>query len=386
MMRMRKIAVWFLLSCKRYLKKGAFLWVLLVFPLLALAVSGAEKTGDDRIRIAVYAQEAEEYGSPEKGDSLQDSLERQLAEKLVSREQTGRQGMFSFYLCENEEQVREDVASRRAECGYVISSGLREKLNSRSFKRSISVYTAPSTVTASLSAETVFAALMELYDREILEDYAAEGPAFEQLGEPGSELRKEAAVKAGQLYGKWLNNGSTFRFEYRYEDDLPKEGAGGNAGEGNHSLFPVRGLAAVYIFAAGLYGAVMLGKDEEKGLFLPLDHSIRIWCKGASLAACTALAAVSGFLALQAGGVSGSFFTEAGALICYAIAVTLFSLALKAVFRSPRFLCCTIPFFIIGSLVFCPVFVDAGRFFPEFDTAGKLFLPYYYLRFFTGGI
>ena len=161
MMRMKKIAVWFLLSCKRYLKKGAFLWVLLVFPLLALAVSGAEKTGDDRIRIAVYAQEAEEYGSPEKGDSLQDSLERQLAEKLVSREQTGRQGMFSFYLCENEEQVREDVASRRAECGYVISSDLREKLNSRSFKRSISVYTAPSTVTASLSAETVFAALME---------------------------------------------------------------------------------------------------------------------------------------------------------------------------------------------------------------------------------
>ena len=42
--------------------------------------------------------------------------------------------------------------------------------------------------------------------------------------------------------------------------------------------------------------------------------------------------------------------------------------------------CCIIPFLVIGSLVFCPVFVDAGRFFPGLDQVGGLFPPWYYLQ------
>lgn len=46
--------------------------------------------------------------------------------------QTGRDGMFDFYICSDEAQVRDEVASRRAECGYVIDSGLEEKLDQSS--------------------------------------------------------------------------------------------------------------------------------------------------------------------------------------------------------------------------------------------------------------
>ena len=41
-----------------------------------------------------------------------------------------------------------------------------------------------------------------------------------------------------------------------------------------------------------------------------------------------------------------------------------------------------IPFFIIGSLLFCLVFVDPGRWIPGMEQLGRLFLPYYYLRCF----
>lgn len=33
------------------------------------------------------------------------------------------------------------------------------------------------------------------------------------------------------------------------------------------NVFPVRGIVAVYLFIVGLYSAVMVGIDEEKGLF-----------------------------------------------------------------------------------------------------------------------
>jgi len=65
------------------------------------------------------------------------------------------------------------------------------------------VYSAPSTVAAKLSAEPVFAAMIELYDRELFCRY------MEQ--KMGNE-----ALAAGDVYDKWKENGSTFDFTYEF--------------------------------------------------------------------------------------------------------------------------------------------------------------------------
>lgn len=383
---MNKAAIWFWLSCKRYLKRLPFLAVLLLLPLGAMVIRRAEKKGDEKIQIAVCSLDQE------------GSLGSRLADSLASRPSSEEEGMFFFYLCRDKEQVKEEVASRRAECGYVICEGLEEKLDHRQFKRSIEVYSAPSTVAAALSTETVFAALMELYDKELLMDYAGDGEAFQSLGEPGSPERQEARQKAGELYEKWTENGSTFRFVYFYGEEGGREvgeglkNAGGESGSGTRrtagaekapGLFPVRGLAAVCIFITGLYGAVVLGADEKRGLFHPLDCQLRFPCQLASLAAPVTLAACAGLLAVWAGGEGEELIKELGAMTGYAAAVTAAAWALKLICPSPQALCCTIPFFIIGSLVFCPVFINAGKLFEGFDLAGKCFLPYYYLRIFS---
>lgn len=287
------------------------------------------------------------------------------------------------------------MASRRAECGYVISANLREQLDSGHFKRVIRVYSAPSTVTASLSTETVFAALMELYDRELLKAYVASGEAFAGVGEPGSEARSEAVWQVGALYDQWKENGSTFDFRYVYGSDVLETGAAGTT-----FLFPIRGIVAVSLFAVGLYSAVMLGMDEKKGLFKSLDYGISRYARLAVFLAPVALTAISGLLSLQAAGLVGEaaggvtvgftggvaqgvgIFREVTAMMLYGILVSTFALILKKLCPTPQVLCCLVPFFIVGSLVFCPVFIDAGRIFPEIESVGKLFLPYYYLRWF----
>lgn len=365
---MKNAGIWFFLTCKRYLKKGSFLLILLALPLGTFFIRRAEKHEPQEIRIAVCIQ----------GDEREDSLERQLLDNLVKAgEKEGREPFFCFYPCDSEEQVKAEVASRRAECGYSIASGLREKLDEKDYKRCIRVYSAPSTVLASLSTETVFASLMELYGREIFINYMLEQEAVEEAAVSAGADGRQLAAQAGELYDKWMGNGSTFRFQYR------QIGAGEALTDEEQlsiSIFPVRGLVAVYLFVVGLYSAVMLGFDEEKGLFLPILYRKRGRCRSAVLAAPVFLASLSGLGALASGGCFQGIGKEIGAMGLYFASVCLFSYGVKAVCRKPQAVCCLIPLFLVGSLIFTPVFVDIGQFFPAWGWIEKLFLPSYYLN------
>ena len=300
--------------------------------------------------------------------------------------------MFDFYICSDEAQVRDEVASRRAECGYVIDSGLEEKLDQKQWRRVIRLYMAPSTVAGSISTETVFSELAALYNRNLLMDYVEEGEAFAGMGPVNSSSRAKAAEEAGEGYDRWNQEEGLFHFQYIYETNggggsedgvetqSPKSDAAG-------SIFPVRGLGAVMVFILSLYGGVMAGEDERRGLFMPLGIGLRLPCRLAAAAAPGALACLSVFCALFLGGMAegGSFGAvgrELGLLLLYGCGCTVFAFGLKLIVRSPELLCCMIPFFIIGSLLFCPVFVDPGRWIPGMEQLGRLFLPYYYLRCF----
>ena len=365
---MKRVAMWFFLSCKRYMRKWSFLFILLLLPLGVLAAGQAQKKGSRDVNIAISVEESGE-----------NALGNALADSLVNRPRGEDAGMFRFYLCRGEEAVKAEVASRRAECGYVVYAGLEEKLDAKSYKRSIGVYSAPSTVAAALSTETVFAALMKIYNGELLADYVAENELFDPLGTAGGEAREKAAAQARELYAKWLESGSTFRFQYQFQG---RDGEDRDVAGSQPDVFPVRGLVAVYVFVTGLYGAVVMCGDEERGLFLPLSYGYRIPCRVASMAAPAVMAGVSGLLALWAGGVMTSLPGEAAVMAGYCCVVIGSAWILRLVCRRPQVLCCIIPFLVIGSLVFCPVFVDAGRFFPGLDQVGGLFPPWYYLQVF----
>lgn len=364
---MTRILTWFILSCKRYGKRLSFLLILLLLPIGMAALGALEQEKAQEIRIAVYVQNGQEG-----------ELGERLAKTLASR--GPEDGMFRFYLSRDEQQLREDVVSRRAECGYVIENDLEGRLGRGEYKRCITVYSAPSTVTAKLSTEVVFSEMMKLYDKDLLEDYVKEGELFSALGEAGSPKREAAARKAGERYDEWLGSGMTFHFEYA---EATQQGSVPSPAD-SHSqdIFPVRGFVAVCLFIVGLYGSVTAGTDEASGLFLPLPYHCRIPCRIACVAGPVCMAAVSGLLAVWLGGSHQGMPKELLAMGGYIVLIVAFSCLLGAICRTPQALCCLIPFFIIGSMVFCPVILDTGRLFPVLQDVGKLFLPYYYLKLF----
>ena len=250
---MKSGGVWFFLSCKRYLRKVSFLLILLVLPAATFFVRGLEEKEGQEVRIAVCVETADSKGTDGKTALLEEELLEALTKQEGDEEDADGSGLFRFYECGSEEEVKAQVASRQAECGYVFSGNLRGKLDEGDYKRCIRVYSAPSTVLADLSTEVVFAALMKLYDREIFLDYVMEaqvlrdsggesgwgGEAFDGGMEPGGAEGLETL--AGELYDKWLASGSTFRFAYRYQNrggqGLDSEGGTEAAG-----VFPVRGM------------------------------------------------------------------------------------------------------------------------------------------------
>lgn len=355
---MRRIGIWFFLSCKRHLCRLSFFLILLLFPLGTFLIRNLQKDGETSIRIAICAEPGTEKG--EKG--LQ-ALEQEVVLALTGRQ--AEDGLFQFYQCGSEQEVKDEVASKRAECGYVILAGLLERMDQKDFKRSIRVYSAPSTVAARLSSETVFAAMIELYDRELFCRY------MEQ--KMGNE-----ALAAGDVYDKWKENGSTFDFTYEFAGGQETKAAAAS----EPSVFPVRGIVAVYVFVIGLYGGAIGLADEKKGMFLKVPYGSRILCSLAGQAAPVCLGAVSGFAALWTGNCMGNGAYELAALAGYSISVTVFSWILGRVCRSEEAVCCLIPFFLVGSLVFCPVFLDIRRYVPEFGMVERLFLPGYYIRLF----
>ena len=136
----------------------------------------------------------------------------------------------------------------------------------------------------------------------------------------------------------------------------------------------------MFIFVMGLAAAVTVCEDIKKGLFGTMSGLRREAAIMACLAAPVSLACLSGFAGLGAAGALMNPAGEAGLLLLYGCSCTVFSWVLCRLVRNPLAIACLIPFFIIGSLVFCPVFVDLSLFLPALKTAGKLFLPWYYLK------
>ena len=382
---MKMVFVWFFLSCKRYLKKPGILLALLLLPVTAWIAGKYVHPENEGIKIALYLQETagenvdlSENGEQKNGSGEYDPEQNwknmgiQLVKDLLNssvKEADNTNGasaesesLFWFYLCDSEEQLKAHVASEKAECGYVVPEDLGERLRNKKIKNTITLYTSPSTVTGSLSTESIFAALARLYDRQILVDH----------------MQDEAT---GDLYDTWYANGNIFHFEYVYGDI--QIDADHVRTKSANNIFPVKGINAVIIFIMSLYSVCILKEDEKKGLFSTLHSGEKQSCQIVMFLALPVLSFISGILALffagiLKSGISGIF--QIAELILYTAAAGIYAWILKLLVRSSSILLCLIPFFLMGSLIFTPVFVDIGRFVPSIGWIGRLFLPYYFLH------
>lgn len=344
--------LWFILSCKRQLKNRFFVILLVLLPIALYFLSQTEQKDDGKIKIALYTAEQ--------------GIGQQTIDQL-----SGMEGMFEFYQCRDMQQLEADVASNRAECGYVFTAGLQDKLDQKEIRRCIEVYSSPSTITDGLTKEIVFSCLLEQYGPDLLLRFANSNEFYRQYLDQGI---------LDQLYDQFdffFQNGSTFSFRY---ETLSSETIEDQTAA---IQFPVRGIAAIYLMVIGIFSAITLKQDEKKGIFMRMRGAAgRTISKIIGIFVPVMLAGGSVYLALIITGNIESIFYEIAALAAYIIIIVAFSYLAHLIVKDPLTLSLAIPFLIIASMVFCPVFIDVSKWYPQIQSIRYLLLPHYYLMFF----
>lgn len=349
---MRQWLTWLFFLGKRQWKRPVFVLLLVALPLASGLLFTAQRSEENTLPVALFC---------EKPDSMTERALQAMCEDG---------GIFQFYRCESENQVLRDVASRKAECGYVFPNDLEAKMEKGKASRSVGAFSSPSSVAAYLAHEVVYSKLFAEYAEDAFVKYVSDSSLFAEMNP--AELYEEAE----EAYRDSRESGRAFSFVF----ERLTEGTHQESKVENTVIAPVRGFLAVFVLLGGLMGAVDSRKDERRQVYLAASPSLRTWIPMMAVAIPVALMAVSAGISLVAAGLSTGVLRETALLLAYVGMVTAFGSLLADLLRLETLLYACIPVLVMGSFLFSPVFLRLGSFLPIFRVLEKVFLPTYYLN------
>jgi len=354
---MRLFFVWFQLSCKRYCVKLGFWISFLILPAFCLflqVVTNSEKSEGTKVAMYLDADE----------DAVLEHTLFEMLEKNVRE--------LSFYLCDSEEEAKEHVASKKADCGVIVRGDLAEKISAAEEENIFEMLSSPSSSSVRLCEEYVYSQYASMIGSEVIVDAIAEELRLED------EAYEEMKLQVEQIYARMMAESDYHLFEYvdmQGEVIAQDEGAAKN-------MFPVRGFVAVYLLMVGLFGCSSLRKDRENGIFMRFSGVGKLVAEWISLFAVFMMLAASALVGLVISGVFTRPLLELGSILLYCVSGALFCLLCSKIIRNEKILIGMIPVFVLACFILCPIFIDVGGMIPLLGKAEKWFLPTYYLRIF----
>ena len=338
----------YLLYCfKRTLKKPVNWLLLILLPVLTvLFLLLMDNENERALKVAVYTSEDNGFSS-------------NIVDKLVHRD-----GIILFYACESEEELYRDVASGRAECGYVLPESLEENLNAGLKRNLVDLVVSSSTTLSGLTNEIVYAELFEEYSLIILQDYLQNDSAYRTLY---ADDTLQSDVKIANLYRKYMANGSTFAFDF--------VGSYSNYSSVTRGLMlhSVTGLVGIIVLLGGFSGLFSYVGDEKNSRFshVPLREKrilslICLFCP-------VLIFWTAGALCLL---ISGYFTASAmwGRYILYGGLILLLCLIFRLFLRFRTVLSAIMTLYLLGCLIFTPIFIDITADLPYLKPFCRLFI------------
>ena len=292
--------------------------------------------------------------SDEKGRELLSRLEKE-------------KGIFRFQGFENLSEMVREVENGSLECGYELSENFYEELLKGKARGQVTLYYSPASSAHEISYETVFANLFEMLSGDILRGYLRENGYGDERGQDADRLLA--------LNSRYAGDGSTFHFVY--------EPAGERESGAAENLNSFRGCMAVMMYLMCLLGLGNVLEQERVFGALPgaLGKTIKSGClHGAVLGSVL----TGGFCVLLQGmaGQNAGLGKEIAALLLYAILLEVYVRILRIFIRQSRILYGLIPVLLLGSCLFCPVFIRMGNYLPAAVWVSRIFPATYYLELF----
>lgn len=351
---MKKLLLCNLLFIKRCLRKLSFIILLLAIPILCLMLRNSSKDKSASITAGLYLEQE----SP---------LALQISDNLINKYKS-----VKFERCPNKETLIKRVTNGTYETGYVFSLDFDEKLINKKTKNIVKVYVSPNTLTAALTNEYVFSELFTEYAFFELVDYIKTDKVFKDkdLSNLSSTLRP--------IYDNYINGDETFSFKYISPED-------GDIDDGSlfHSylMLSVKGIIALFIMFAAFIGTLNLYKDNKAGIFYAFKGAYKTLAKMSEIFSVSVLASVFGFITIYICSLSDGVFLEIFRLLLYALLCTVYCYVLCKLIPNQYIFTAFIPILVLGSIIFCPIFIDVSEILPFVKYISWLFPPKYYFIF-----
>lgn len=345
------------LFIKRLIKNPAFISILIIMPLLITMFNKVNLKDEKSILVGVHYEK--------------DELSKIICENLKAKE-----GYIKFLIYDNKDEMTNEVQAKKLECAYIFPSDFKERLDDYKIKKIITCIEAPSTILSSISDEVVFSEIIREYGKNIAVNFAKEKNILVGNGENNID-------SISKNYERFNTPENTFSIDYKYinenETDSTKT-------TDKTMTYVIHGIVSVLILISSLLGAVKWFGDEKRGLYSSFNSKEKIIIGFISILVPTMLMALSGIITIYLSGSYSYISREIISMILYILLVTGFSYLIKLLVKSGTDICAMLPVIIIGTLIFCPVFIDASIFIPFVSWVNKLFPAFYYLEGISRGI
>lgn len=214
---------------RRLMHRKSLWFCLICTTILSCAMIRAER-GSDTILRAVY------YTNEEAVQALLDSY----------------QGLVEFQAVDSEEELRRQVITGKAECGYVIEDNVLLQLQSDDLNRGIQVLEKEDAVLTGVVNEVLFGQLYTLTSYEWYSSY------MEKLGIEAAQAKEALDIR--------MHDGSTFSFERQVMQPAKQQ-------ESGQISYPVWIIIAVQVILCGLLGAFWTYQDWRRHYYYKRSYA-----------------------------------------------------------------------------------------------------------------
>lgn len=349
---MKRLLYWLYLLVKRQLKNPVIIAILVAMPVAALIITHTSSLKEtEPVRVGIVLED-------------DDEIAMMTRDYLVNGDYS-----VQFYEAESQQELEQDILNKKTECGYIVGTGLKDKLDSGSYGKVIELIICRSDFVSSMTNEIFFSAMFKAYSPEIAVNYVNSTDVFMKHSQ-----RAEEDIRKG--YEEYISGNATFRIDFEVVGDMHDSVS---MIEDKTGRFPVRALLMILLYISGLFGIVEYYVDKNAGVFITLPRMYRIAGKPAYAFISCALFAISAIITLAAAGNLRGL-TDILHMAVYVAAVTLFAWLVALPVRSANAMISIIPVLLIACLILCPVFINITAYVPFTKYIRALLLPWYMLK------
>lgn len=342
-----QILTWYQLQLKAWLKRGTSLLLLAAMLLVVWLAGQISIPQSDNVTVGVVSTEGA-HG-------------KEVLEHLKERE-----SIFSFVEYDSRETLLEDLVAGKLECGFYFSQNFEKKFEHEKLKNSVSYVCTPLTTKGEVARETFYAALFEVYGRQMLSARA------EQLFGENASAAESTLLENNE---KYLAGSEVF--QVNVEQTKAVETVRNIA----QKVFPIHGLVAVFLFFIMFveYGRRFDAGEGKPYLALPAPMGGGFQIMG--LLAAGTVPAVLGTVMVCSSGESRGVLIEVTAMCLLLVICALWIAFAGKWIRSMTGFTSQMFLLLLINLVFCPVFVDISAYIPAFEIVRCFFPTGLYLEF-----